>query len=67
MNVPTDQFAALTEQVAALTTRVGQLEEDAFYIRTLEQMYFERSRWSPPRDSRTGRVRHLRPVDGGQR
>ena len=48
MNVPTDQFAALTEQVAALTRRVGQLEEDAFHIRTLEQMYFERSRWSLP-------------------
>ena len=66
MNVPTDQFAALTEHVAALTRRVGQLEEDAFMLRTLEQMFFEQSRWSPPRDSQTGRVRHLRPVGGGQ-
>ena len=66
MNVDTGAFAALTEQVAELTTRVGRLEEDAFYIRTLEQMYFERSRWTPPRDSQTGGVRHLRPVDGGK-
>ena len=66
MNVDTGAFAALTEQLAELTTRVGQLEEDAFMLRTLEQMFFENSRWSPPRGSQPAQVRHLRPVDGSQ-
>ena len=66
MQVDTGQFAALREQVAGLTARVDELAESAFMLRTLEQMFFERSRWSPPRDSQTGRVRHLRPVDGGR-
>jgi hypothetical protein len=52
MQVDTGQFAALREQVAGLTARVDELAESAFMLRTHEQMFFERSRWSRPATAR---------------
>lgn len=66
MRVDTGQFQAMQDELAELTTRVVQLERDAFMLRTLEQMYFERSQWSPPERTPAEQARrrpaYLQPV-----
>lgn len=61
MNIDTAEFRALTEQVAELTTRVSQLEYNAFKVRTLEEMLIrEAYGYSPiPGSAQIPRVRRV--------
>jgi hypothetical protein len=63
MEVETGQFRALAEQIAALQAEVAELREDAFTLRTREEVMLRRAGMLP--DAPPRRERHLRPVDGG--
>ena len=69
MNVDTGAFQALTAQVADLTARFEQLERDAFWVKTLEEMIVERSGYPAGQHAalKASRPRHLHSVDGGRR
>jgi len=67
VNVDTGEFAALRDQVDSLAAEVAKLREQAFMLRTIEEMWLEHCGYPVTRGARTGpRPRHLRPVDGGQ-
>lgn len=65
MNVDTGAFQALTERVEQLAERVEQLHRQAILIKSLEQISLEMAGYPVSQPGRTGRPRHLRPVDGG--
>jgi hypothetical protein len=67
VEVDTGAFMALSGQVADLAARVAGLEDDAFTIRTLEEMRLRHAGF--PRGTPAApapRPRHLRAVDGCQ-
>ena len=59
MEINTGSFRALTAQVAELTARVEQLDRDAFWVRTLEEMHL---RYLGVLPDHGAQVRHLRSV-----
>ncbi len=67
MNVDTGAFQALTAQVADLTARFEQLERDAFWLKTVEEMIAERAGYPAGQLAalKASQPRHLRSVDGG--
>lgn len=60
MNVEAGALEALTAQVADLTARVEQLADQAFVLKTLDEMVLERAAL------KASWPRHLRAVQGGQ-
>ena len=67
MEVNTGAFAALTEQVDALTARVDKFDVAALVV-TINEVMAARTGLpsASPSRGRTGRHRHLRPVDEGR-
>jgi hypothetical protein len=65
MQVDTGQFAALREQVADLAEQVDELRQHAFTLKTLNELVLEHNGLIPSGTTRSGRSRHLRPVDEG--
>jgi hypothetical protein len=65
MAAQAQRIAELEQQVSDLEARFAQLEHKAFLVKTLEEMWLERSGYAPPRGTRAGRARHLRAVGGG--
>jgi hypothetical protein len=61
VNVDAGALEALTAQVADLTARVEQLADQAFVLKTLDEMVLEHAAL------KASRPRHLRAVQGGQR
>lgn len=63
MQVDTGAFRALTARVDELAEQVDQLKDDAFTLRTIEEMALRRAGYiDTPRTARTGRPRHLQVV-----
>ena len=67
MEVPTDSFRALTDQLDALTARVDKFDVAAL-VTTINEVMRARTGLpsASPSRGRAGRHRHLRPVDGGR-
>ena len=60
------RIADLERQLADLTARIAQLESDAFFVKTLEEIRAERAGYPIGQRAALGasRPRHLHAVDG---
>ena len=61
------RIADLEQQLADLTARFAQLERDAFFVKTIEQMNVEHAGYPVGQRAalETSRLRHLHAVQGG--